>query len=100
MLGLLTDDSHVVATACRYLPWAVLIPLAGVAAFIYDGIFIGITAAKSMFLSCLVAAVIFFAVYLSLSPTMGNDALWLALLIYLAIRGIVLHLRVKRSTMM
>lgn len=100
MLGLLTDDSHVVATACRYLPWAVLIPLAGVAAFIYDGIFIGITAGKSMFLSCLVAAVIFFAVYLSLSPTMGNDALWLALLIYLAIRGIVLHLRVKRSTMM
>ena len=98
LLHLLTTDDSVVATACRYLPWAVLIPLAGMAAFIYDGIFIGITATRSMLLSCLVAAIVFFVTYLSLKALWGNDALWLALLLYLLLRGIVLHLRIRQCT--
>ncbi|MBR6320724.1 MAG: MATE family efflux transporter [Prevotella sp.] len=88
-LGLLTSDAQVVDTAAAYLPWAVLIPVAGTAAFVWDGVFIGITATRGMLWACLVAAVCFFAIYLLLSPSLHNHALWLALIVYLAVRGIV-----------
>lgn len=88
-LRLLTTDDAVVITAARYLPWAVLIPLAGMAAFVWDGVFIGMTASRGMLWACLIAAVAFFAIELILSPALGNHALWIALLVYLALRGIV-----------
>lgn len=89
VLSLLTTDSEVIATAHHYLPWAVCIPFAGMAAFVWDGIFIGMTRAKGMLMACFVAAVVFFALWLWLSPTLDNDALWLAFLAFLATRGLV-----------
>ena len=89
VLHLLTTDNDVVSTASTFLPWAVLIPVAGMAAFVWDGIFIGITATRGMLWSCFIAAVLFFAIYFSLSAIMGNHALWLALLLYLTMRGAV-----------
>ena len=59
------------------------------AAFVWDGIFIGVTASKGMFLSCLVAAAAFFILFLVLSPSLQNHALWVALLTYLMLRGVV-----------
>ena len=89
VLRLLTTDSKVIATASHYLPWAICIPFAGMAAFVWDGIFIGMTRAKGMLMACFVAAVVFFALWLWLSPTLHNDALWLAFLAFLATRGVV-----------
>lgn len=88
-LGLLTDNKTVINAAMLYLPWAVAIPLVGVSAFIYDGIFIGITATRGMLISSALSAVLFFLLYYLLFGIMGNHALWLALLIYLAMRGII-----------
>jgi len=89
VLRLLTSDAEVVFAAEDYMMWAVLIPTAGMAAFVWDGIFIGITATRGMLWSCLLASVAFFTIYLLLSPTMSNHALWLALLAYLALRGLL-----------
>ena len=89
LLRLLTSDGSVVSTAHTYLPWAVLIPAAGMAAFVWDGIFIGTTRSRGMFVSCFWAAAVFFALWLTLHPLMGNHALWLALLAYLTMRGLV-----------
>ncbi len=89
-LGLLTSDGRVVAASGSYFWWAVLIPLSGMAAFVFDGIFVGITRSKSMFLSTVIASAVFFVLYLLLHPMMGNHALWLAFLIYLIVRGAVL----------
>lgn len=88
-LGLLTDDRQVIASAADYFPWAVAIPAAGIAAFIWDGVLIGATATRPMLLSMAVAAACFFAVYFGLRPIMGNHALWLAFLLYLLMRGLV-----------
>lgn len=71
------------------MPWVWLIPFAGMAAFIWDGLYIGITASRGMLISSLVAAVVFFLVYLCLFPSWGNHALWLALLLFLFVRGAV-----------
>jgi len=89
-LSLLTSDKTVVEAACEYLPWAVLIPLCGMAAFVWDGVFVGLMDTRAMLVSCAVGAVVFFAVWAMLGTTMGNDGLWLALLVYLALRGVVL----------
>jgi len=89
LLRLLTTDSDVVRMAQYYLPWAVAIPFAGMAAFVWDGIFIGMTRAKGMLVACFVAAVVFFALWLLLAPTMHNDALWLAFIAFLTMRGMV-----------
>lgn len=89
IMQLLSDDASVIAASATYMPWVWLIPFAGMAAFIWDGLYIGITASRGMLISSLVAAVVFFLVYLCLFPLWGNHALWLALLLFLFVRGAV-----------
>lgn len=89
-LALLTDNSHVIEAAMLYQPWTLLIPLAGMAAFVWDGVYIGATETLCMFLSTLLSMTVFFAIYITLSPTLFNHALWLAFIVYLATRGLVL----------
>lgn len=63
MLRVMTSDESVVMMAADYLPWLLLMPLAGCAAFTWDGIYIGATASRKMRDSMLWATVAFFAVY-------------------------------------
>ena len=88
-LQLLTDEPHVVESSQTYVWWAYFIPLAGVAAFIWDGIFIGITATRAMLLSSCIAALVFFLGVTLLISFMGNHGLWLSMVAYLATRSIV-----------
>ena len=94
-LSLLTDDSTVIASSAAYFPWAVAIPAAGMAAFVWDGVFIGVTATRGMMLSSIFAALLFFVIYMSLRAVWGNHALWFAFIVYLASRGIVQTLLFK-----
>ena len=89
-LSLLTSDAQVVAAADRYFWWAVLIPVAGMAAFLFDGIFVGLTRSRAMLASTFLASLLFFVLYAVLHPVLGNHALWLAFVAYLALRGLVL----------
>ena len=88
-LGLLTDDKEVIAAADTYFYWALAVPAVGIAAFIWDGIFIGATATRGMLLSMATAAVSFFVLYYGLHPVLANHALWLAFLTYLLMRGVM-----------
>ena len=97
LLRLMTSDASVVATARVFLPWAVLIPVAGMAAFVWDGIFIGTTLSRGMLVSCFWAAAAFFGLWFALSPLAGNHALWIALLTYLAMRGLLQTMIWKRN---
>ena len=89
IVGLLTDEPVVVDTARSYIGWAWFIPVAGCVAFIWDGVFIGITATRGMLLSSVLAAVVFFGVYGATKGCMGNHGLWLAQVLSLAVRGVV-----------
>ena len=50
-----------------------------------------------MFLSTAVGAVVFFAIFFLFFDTWGNHALWVALLTYLILRGVVLHMLYLRK---
>lgn len=90
ILGLLCDDATVLFTAKEYMIWAISIPLLSFSAFLWDGVFIGLTRTRSMLLSMAIASGVFFGVYAVLYPRIGNHGLWIAFLSYLAMRGIVL----------
>ncbi len=96
ILRLLTDDSHVIATATTYLPWAVAVPACGILAFLYDGIYVGLTDTRHMLWSMLWAMAIYFALYFALEPLWANHALWLAFISYLIMRGLYLHIHFKK----
>lgn len=107
MLRLFTNDPHVLQSALPYLPWTCAIPLCGIAAFLWDGIFVGATRTRAMFHSLLIAALLFFSLYELLSSfcpdaSLRNHLLWLCFLLYLTVRGLVLwrswsKLKRKRS---
>ena len=89
IVALLTDEAQVLEVSHEYLWWAWLIPAAGCVAFIWDGIFIGITATRGMLVSSFLSALTFFTVYLMTEDVLGNHGLWLAQIVYLAMRGIL-----------
>ena len=86
-LGLLTDEPSVVEASADYVWWAYLIPFVSMGAFMWDGIFIGLTASRQMLQSMFAAAVTFFVLYYLLHPSLGNHGLWAAFLAFLLVRG-------------
>ena len=88
-LGLLTNEPNVIAASSTYFYWVLAIPLAGFAAFLYDGIFIGATATHLMLRAMVVASAAFFLIYFGCRGVLGNHALWLAFIAYLSLRGII-----------
>lgn len=89
ILGILTDKSEVIAVCEEYRMWILIVPIAGFSAFLWDGIFIGATASRQMRNSMFVAAGCFFVIYYSLQSHLGNNALWLAFIVYLSMRGVM-----------
>ena len=64
MLRMMTSDPVVVEASREYLPWLLLMPVIGCAAFTWDGIYIGATASKAIRNSMIWAVVGFAAVWL------------------------------------
>lgn len=88
-LSLLTNEQEVLNASSDYFYWVLAIPLAGMAAFLWDGIYIGATASRQMLYSMLVASISFFILQGIFQQRMGNHALWMAFIAYLFLRGLV-----------
>lgn len=72
LVGVLTDEYAVVKTSYYYIRWAWIVPVAGGGlAFIWDGVFIGMTATRGMLVSSFVATLVFFLCMFFDSRTMG-----------------------------
>lgn len=65
MLRMMTSDESVVDASRQFLPWLVLMPPLGCAAFTWDGIYVGATASRPMRDSMLCSMVLFFLCYLA-----------------------------------
>ncbi|MGH1338100.1 MAG: MATE family efflux transporter [Aureispira sp.] len=92
LVALFTQQETVRAATLPYLPWLIALPLIGTPCYIWDGIFVGLTAVKTMRNSMIVALLAFIVVYWSLRPASSLDlshTLWLAILVFLAVRGLV-----------
>jgi MATE family multidrug resistance protein len=89
ILGLLTDKDTILQASDSFRQWAVLFPIAGFAAFLRDGIFVGLTASRAMRNTMFIAACSFFVIYYALLSVWDNHALWTAFITYLLMRGLL-----------
>lgn len=88
--ALLTSQRDVIDQVARYWYWVAAIPVISVWAFIFDGVYIGLTATRRMLLSAFAAGVVFFAVSLLNPYGTGGAAinvLWAAFMGYMLTRG-------------
>jgi MATE family multidrug resistance protein len=99
VIGILTDLPDVRAAAIKYLPWMVLSPLVSVWCFLYDGVYVGATRAKAMRNIMLVSTFVIFVPAWYLLQPLGNHGLWLAFTIFMASRGIGMHIGYRRSVL-
>ncbi|MCC6517289.1 MAG: MATE family efflux transporter, partial [Tabrizicola sp.] len=90
IIDLMTTAPDVREAARAYLPWLVVAPLIGVAAWIYDGIFIGALMTGDMLRAMLVSVAIYVVALLILVPLAGNHGLWAALMVLNVTRCITL----------
>lgn len=63
LLRMMTSDTEVIEACREFLPWLVVTPMVGCAAFTWDGIYLGATASRGVRNAMIVAAVAFFGCY-------------------------------------
>jgi len=87
LFWLFTDDRSLTVEMHRYYLWVVILPLAGFASYVWDGIFIGLVASKAMRICMLLAGVVFVLSYVSLRQVAPAHSLWAAFTLFLIARA-------------
>lgn len=92
IIDFMTTSVDVRLVAREYLIYAALLPVAGVGAFVFDGVFIGALWSRDMRNMMLLAVCLYVVAWWLLLP-LGNHGLWLALVLLFFARGLFLLLR-------
>ncbi len=98
----LTDLPDVIATAERFLPWLIVMPLLGHWSYYFDGVYIGLGMTKAMRDTMAVSALVVFLPAWQLGQWLlneesANHGLWLALSLFLLARGASQWIYLRRS---
>lgn len=97
MMQWLWPDAVTAAVGWNYRPWLIAMPLLAAPAFMWDGIFVGATAAREIRDAMIWAAVFFIGVYVLLMNRMGIEAVLYAYFAHLVARDVYLTLIWKRT---
>jgi len=89
MLGIFTNQEDVKIAAQPFLWWMIIFPLVGFWCYIWDGVYIGLTASRAMRDSMAIALIFFILAYFLTKNSLGNNGLWFSLLAFLGARGIL-----------
>ena len=90
IINVMTTAEDVRAVSYEYLPWMVLAPLVGAAAWMLDGIFIGATRTADMRNMMFISFCIYLVALAFLLPKYDNHGLWASLIIFSIARGVTL----------
>jgi len=93
IIRLLSVDAGVRTGAGDYLLWVVISPILSVWSFQLDGVFIGATWTRDMRNAMAVSLFVFLVALALLVPIMGNNGLWLALMIFMVVRALTLGVK-------
>lgn len=97
LLFIFTDETEVVQVAQQYLWWLILFPILSTPCYIWDGIYIGLTASRSMRNLMIGAIVIFLALFFTVGEWWENHGLWLSMLAFMLARGIFQQIHFQRK---
>jgi len=89
LLEIFTDQEEVIAMSTPFLFWMILFPVLSTPCYIWDGVYIGLTASKAMRDTMLLALAVYLLIYVVLKNEYGNHGLWAALLIFMVARGLI-----------
>jgi MATE family multidrug resistance protein len=90
IIDFMAADGAVREVARAFLPWAVASPIAGVACFQLDGIFIGATRTGDMRNMMIVSLAAFLGAWAVLTPPYGNHGLWASMMVFFIVRALTL----------
>ena len=97
-IGLISDQPEIAMQAKPYHIYMILIPFITFAAFLWDGIYIGATAARAIRNTMIISALcVFLPASLLLMPHFGNHGLWIAFLLFMVARGLSMTLMAKKA---
>ncbi len=97
MIEFMTDIPDVRQQAFAYLPWLIALPLISVWSFLYDGVFVGAMRSKEMRNVMVFSTFAIFIPAWWLLQSLGNHGLWLAFVLFMAARGLLMHWRWQRT---
>jgi MATE family multidrug resistance protein len=92
----MTTSEPVRAVGREFLAFAALVPLVGTLAYQMDGVFIGATWSADMRNMMLLSLLAYLLVWWALSGPLGIAGLWIAILVFLGLRGLTLVWRTPR----
>jgi MATE family multidrug resistance protein len=91
IISLLTNNPVLIEMAFNFRWWVIIMPITTIAAFIWDGIFIGLTASKQMRNVMLISVfVVFLPSYFISQSYFGNHSLWFAMNLFMASRSLLM----------
>jgi MATE family multidrug resistance protein len=93
IIDVMTTAENVREVSREYLPWMVLAPLVGAAAWMLDGIFIGATRTADMRNMMFISFCVYLLMLAFLLPRYENHGLWASLIIFSIARGVTLGLK-------
>lgn len=86
--ALLTDLETVRLSVGALMPLVVALPVVAVACYQFDGVYIAATAGAAMMVTMAIAFSVYILILNPLADNRGLEGLWIAVLVFMAIRGI------------
>jgi len=91
LLYIFTNQIDIIEAAIPFLFWLIIFPIAAAPSYIWDGIYVGMTASKAMRITMFWAMIVYLA-FMHLQfwlADWGNHGLWVSLIVFMISRGII-----------
>lgn len=89
LVQLFTNQADVVTEANSLIYWVIVMPIVAFSCYIWDGIYVGLTASVAMRNTMLISVIIYLLTFYGGSYFFNYTNVWLALLVFLFARGLV-----------
>jgi len=87
ILQLYTNQQSIIDATFPFIPYVVVMPLLSFVAYIWDGIFVGMTASKAMRNITLCSTALFLVLFYSIKSINFSYALWISFMLFFLFRG-------------
>lgn len=91
LMFVMTDNQELMNLANEFKWWIIILPLVSGVAFIWDGVYIGVTASKAMRNTMVITSLlVFLPTYYLTIDILGSHSLWFSLTLFMLSRGLLL----------
>ncbi len=89
LLELYTNQPELIAAVKPYLVWISIMAFAGTLGFIWDGVFIGMTATRAMLISVMMSLAVYIVLFYMVQAYHSLHLYWFSFVVFLFLRGVI-----------